>query len=97
MPTEILGLDVTFMAEILPKLLRAVWVTIQISFLAVIFGTIAGVFFGSVRVLGPRPVQRIIQVVVNFIRGVPQLIIILIVFYVLPTYRCIKGKDIRPY
>jgi polar amino acid transport system permease protein len=86
MPTEILGLDVTFMAEILPKLLRAVWVTIQISFLAVIFGTIAGVFFGSVRVLGPRPVQRIIQVVVNFIRGVPQLIIILIVFYVLPNF-----------
>lgn len=86
MPTEILGLDLSFMLDIFPRLLEAVWVTIQISFLAVIFGTIAGVFFGSLRVIGPRWVKLTIQAVVDFIRGVPQLIIILIVFYVLPNF-----------
>lgn len=86
MPTDFLGLDWAFMLEILPRLLEATLVTIEISFLAVIFGTLAGVVFGSLRVIGPRPVQRIIQAVVDFIRGVPQLIIILIVFYVLPNF-----------
>jgi len=86
MPIDFLGLDIEFMGEIFPRLLRAVWVTIEISFLAVIFGTLAGVLFGSLRVIGPRWVQRIIQSVVDFIRGTPQLIIILIVFYVLPNF-----------
>lgn len=79
-------LDFAFMLDIIPNLLRAVWITIEISFLAVIFGTVAGIFLGSVRVLGPRPVQLVIQGVVNFIRGVPQLVIILIVYYVLPNF-----------
>ncbi|GIK42556.1 MAG: glutamine ABC transporter permease [Chloroflexota bacterium] len=79
-------LDFTFMLEIIPNLLRAVRVTIEISFLAVILGTIAGIFLGSVRVLGPRLIQLLIQGMVNFIRGVPQLVIILIVYYVLPNF-----------
>lgn len=78
------ALDLQFMAEILPKLLRALVITIEISFLAVLFGIIIGILLGSLRVIGPRPVRLVIQWSVNYIRGTPQLIHFLVIYFALP-------------
>jgi His/Glu/Gln/Arg/opine family amino acid ABC transporter permease subunit len=81
---EFLGLDLEFMVEIVPEMLQAMVVTIQISFLAMVIGLIVGLIAGSIRVIGPRPVQILIQWGVNYIRGIPPLIQIFIIYFVLP-------------
>ncbi len=79
-----MGLDYAFMREIFPSLLEAAWVTVQISALALIFGTILGVLLGMLRMIGPAPVQTVIQWIVNYVRGVPPLIHIAYIFFALP-------------
>ena len=68
------GLDTDFMLEILPKLLRATWVTIQISVLTVIFSCIFGGLLSAWRILGGRVVRAVIYGFVEFTRGVPPLV-----------------------
>lgn len=80
-----LGLDIDFIIKIFPDMLQALYVTIQISFLAMFIGLILGLLLGSIRVIGPKPIQTLIQWLVNYIRGVPPLIQIFIVFFVLPN------------
>jgi polar amino acid transport system permease protein len=79
-----MGLDFQFMADIFPQMLRALWVTVQISFLAVLFGIVLGILLGSLRVIGPKWVKIPIQWLVNYIRGTPQLVQFLIVYFALP-------------
>mgnify|MGYP003974700859 CR=1 FL=1 len=80
-----LGLDTQFMTDIFPQMLKALWVTVQISFLAVFFGIILGIMLGSVRVIGPKWAKVPIQWLVNYIRGTPQLVQFLIVYFALPS------------
>ncbi len=83
-PTIIAGLDVTFMIEIFPKMVQALLVTIQISFLALFLAILIGIPLGSLRVLAPRPAQILIQWLVNYIRGTPQIIHFLVIYFALP-------------
>ena len=79
-----MGLDFPFMLGIFPKLIRALWITVQISALSVLFGIVIGIVLGGLRVVGPRIVQLPIQFFVSYIRGTPQLVQFLIVYFVLP-------------
>ncbi|MEM9157006.1 MAG: amino acid ABC transporter permease [Cyanobacteria bacterium P01_F01_bin.33] len=84
MPPIVVALDVAFMRESLPALGEAAWVTVQMSGLAVGFGLVAGCILGSMRAIGPGWVQTPIQWFVNFVRGVPPLVHIAIVYFALP-------------
>ncbi|NPV75701.1 MAG: amino acid ABC transporter permease [Anaerolineae bacterium] len=77
-------LDLDFMIRIFPELFRALILTVQISFLALLFGIVLGILLGSLRVIGPRYIQIPIQWLVNYIRGTPQLVQFLIVYFALP-------------
>ena len=57
--------------------------TVAISFLAVAFGTILGVFVGLALVYAWLPVRVIVRVYVDFIRGTPVLVLVLSSFYIL--------------
>jgi polar amino acid transport system permease protein len=72
------------MIEIFPRMRQALLVTVEISFLALLFGLIIGIPLGGLRVIGPRSVKLAIQWFVNYIRGTPQIIHILIIYFVLP-------------
>ena len=78
------GLDTEFMIEILPKLLRATWVTIQISVLTVILSCIFGGLLSAWRILGGRVVRTVIYGFVEFTRGVPPLVQIALIYFALP-------------
>ena len=82
----LLALDVQFMWQILPKILTASWVTFQISVLAVVFGIVLGLALGMVRVLSAPPIQNLIQLFVDFIRGVPPLLHIAFIYFALPSF-----------
>ncbi len=78
------GLDITFMLEVLPKLLKGALLTLELSILCVILSSLAGLLLGTARVLGPRWLQRLVQAYVDVIRGVPPITIIALAYFGLP-------------
>lgn len=85
-------MDFQFMLEILPTMLRAAVVTVEISALALVFGTALGILMGCARVLGPRWLQAIIQSMVDFIRGVPPLVPIAFIYFALPRFNVVLSE-----
>lgn len=77
-------LDISFMVEIFPEMLQALWTTITISIVGISFGLVGGIVMGSLRIIGPRWLQVIIHLIVEYIRGTPQMIHILIIYFALP-------------
>lgn len=67
-------MDIPFMLEILPRLLRGLLLTLQISLLSLAVGLVFGVLLGVVRVIGPAPVRRLIAGFVFFVRGTPVIL-----------------------
>ena len=78
------GLDTEFMIEIFPKLLRATWITIQISVLTVILSCVFGGLLSAWRILGGRVARAVIYGFVEFTRGVPPLVQIALIYFALP-------------
>ena len=86
------GLDTEFMIDILPKLLRATWITIQISVLTVILSCIFGGLLSAWRILGGRVVRAIIYGFVEFTRGVPPLVQIALIYFALPRFGVVLNE-----
>ena len=78
------GIDLTFMIEILPRMLRAAWVTIELGVLTIILSCILGGLLSAVRLLGGRAARWTVHAFVEFTRGVPPLVQIAIVYFALP-------------
>jgi polar amino acid transport system permease protein len=66
--------DIAFMIEILPRLLRGLVMTLQISLLSLSLGLVIGLLLGVVRVIGPRPIRRLIAAFVFFVRSTPVIL-----------------------
>ncbi|MBD3885389.1 amino acid ABC transporter permease [Phormidium tenue FACHB-886] len=86
MQTALLAFDTAFMWQTLPEILQAAGVTIQISCLAMLLGTSVGFLLGGLRVLGPSVIKSMIQGWVDFVRGVPPLLIIAFIYFALPSF-----------
>jgi polar amino acid transport system permease protein len=65
----------------------AIWdgfqMTVAISFMAIILGTILGLFVGLALVYAWLPVRVGVRIYVDFIRGTPVLVLVLASFYIL--------------
>ena len=77
-------LDINFMIEILPRVLKAASVTLQISFLSLFFSVILGLSFSLLALSSGKIVNILIRCFVEFTRGVPQLVQISIIYFALP-------------
>jgi polar amino acid transport system permease protein len=77
-------LDIYFMIEILPRVLRASLVTLEISFLSLSFSILLGLAFSMVALTSGKFVNILIRCFVEFTRGVPQLVQISIIYFALP-------------
>lgn len=86
------GLDIDFMLEILPKLLRATWITVQISVLTVALSCIFGGLLSAWRILGGRVVRAVIYGFVEFTRGVPPLVQIALIYFALPRFGVVLNE-----
>jgi polar amino acid transport system permease protein len=60
-------------------------VTLELSALIILFGTIIGLFGGIGLLYGPLPVRGILRGYVDVIRGTPLLVVIFLIFYGLPA------------
>jgi polar amino acid transport system permease protein len=67
-----------------PYMLRGAVVTLEISFWAMLFGTLVGVVAGLISVSDLRLLKAIIRAYVYFVRGTPALVQIFLVYFALP-------------
>jgi polar amino acid transport system permease protein len=70
--------------EFLPILLQGVWFTILVTFGSLILSTLLGTVWALMRVSRVRILQRISQGIVNGIRGIPILVQLFYIYFVMP-------------
>jgi polar amino acid transport system permease protein len=68
----------------LPFLLQGLLITLWVSALVVVFSLVIGVILGVGLVYGPRPVQWLVRLFSDCIRGIPILVLIFVVYYGFP-------------
>lgn len=80
-----LGHQLEFFFRILPELLKGASLTVQLTAFALTFGTIIGLFTGMARISSYKIFHIPSTIYVEFIRGTPLLVQIMIVYYGLPS------------
>jgi len=79
--------DPTFWSEVgISKgaILQGIWMTISISFAAIFIGTIVGIFIGLALTYGNIVARILARIYTDFVRGIPVLVLILALYYVVP-------------
>ena len=73
------------MAKYLPDIAYGTLVTLQLAALVIVTGLLAGLALALLRSLGFRPVNLLIVFVVDLFRALPPLVIIVFIYFGLPT------------
>ena len=71
--------------QYLPDIFQGIWITLELSILIVIFGTLLGSFLAVLRVYKIFPLSITIIIFADVFRALPPLVLILIVFFGLPS------------
>ena len=77
--------DWTIFVESLPALWKGALITAQLSILSILIGIGIGLFGGIARLSRNRLVATLMALYVNVVRGVPLLVILLFLYYGLPS------------
>ncbi len=73
--------DIIFQGNVLPRLLGGLAVTLRISALSVVLSIPFGVAMGGLMVQGTRPVRAVLRTYLDFVRVMPQLVLLYLVFF----------------
>lgn len=73
-------------AEYLPILLRGVKLTIVVTIGSLLLSTVLGMVWALMRVSGVRSLDLIARGFINFIRGVPIIVQLFVIYFVLPDF-----------
>jgi polar amino acid transport system permease protein len=71
-------------AEYLPILLSGLWLTIAVTLISLCLATIVGMFWALLRTSGLPILARPARVLIEFIRGIPILVILFYIYFVMP-------------
>ena len=90
----------TYLLAVLDQIWIARWglasgllMTVTISLLSVVSGTILGIATGMALTYGGRPLYWVVRVYTDFVRGTPVLVLVLASYYVLSTI----GLQLSPF
>src|SRR6201999_3879259 len=72
--------------EFLPILLQGVWLTILVTFGSLILSTLLGMVWALMRVSRVRALQQLAKGIVNGIRGIPILVQLFYIYFVMPEF-----------
>jgi len=78
------GFYFTELIHSLPFFIKGIWMTVAVSGLSLIAGTIIGFICGIIRARGNKILKFIVGAWVDLIRGTPFLVQVFIVFFILP-------------
>ena len=76
----------TQLIKAFPLFLKGIGMTIAISVVSLLAGTIIGVLIGIIRAGQNKPLRWIFSIYVDFVRGTPFLVQLFIVFFILPEW-----------
>jgi len=86
-------MDFGFLSEYWSFFTRGAWLTLQLSFFGVLFGTILGIGFALMRISKIGILRFIASVYIEIIRGTPMLVQIFIIYYGLTNF----GINFSPF
>lgn len=69
----------------LPFLLAGAWTTLSLTIVSMILATTAGLAVGLLNMFGGRIIGIVTRVYIEVVRGVPALLLVLLVYYALPV------------
>ncbi len=69
----------------MPFLVAGLWVTIKISMVTILFGSVLGFVIGMLRNLCGKPVQFILGIYIHALRGTPFLVHLYVIYFMLPA------------
>ena len=69
----------------MPFLLDGLWMTIKISLITILCGSILGFVVGMLRTVGGRPVSATLGLYIHALRGTPFLVHLYVIYFVLPA------------
>jgi polar amino acid transport system permease protein len=70
----------------LPFFLKGLWMTVAVSVISLIIGTLIGFIWGVIRSSHSRILKAVIGAWVDVIRGTPFLVQVFIIFFILPEF-----------
>lgn len=76
-----MNLDFSFLLEHWQDYARSAWVTLELSFFGVLFGSLLGVIMALMRISRIWPIKFVASTYIELIRGTPMLVQILIIHY----------------
>ncbi|MCR5300459.1 MAG: amino acid ABC transporter permease [Erysipelotrichaceae bacterium] len=79
------GLNFGFLSKYWIYYSSGLWMTLKLAFWTLIFSTVIGVVLGMIRVGKHKVVNTVIDMWISFIRGVPVMLIVFIVYYGIAT------------
>ncbi len=79
------GLNFGFLSKYWIYYTTGLWMTLKLAFWTLILSTIIGVALGMIRVGKNKVVNTVIDMWISFIRGVPVMLIVFIVYYGIAT------------
>ena len=76
--------NVEIMARVLPSIISGLWITLALSIVIILTGTVLGLILATVRATQNRFVNLFIVLFVDAFRAIPPLVILIVVYFALP-------------
>jgi len=76
---------ISIIQSLWPTMLKGLWMTFQVSMLAIIFGSLIGFTLGVAKTLGYYVLDKFINGYLHILRGSPYLVQLYIIYFVLPS------------
>jgi len=76
--------NVPVLIRTFPLLMQGLWVTLQIGVVSIVAGLVLGLGLALVRIYGPVWSQLLARAYINFMRSIPLLVLLIIIYYALP-------------
>ena len=68
-----------------PLLMKGVLIAVEITVCSIALGMVIGIFVAFLKIYGSKPVKKIVGIYEWIFRGIPQLVLLFIVYFGLPT------------
>lgn len=82
------AIDIFFNVDILwksfPLLLRGLLNTVLLGAVAIVFGTLIGIFVCLARLYAPKPIRLLAVLYIDLLRAIPVLVVLILIYYALP-------------
>jgi len=77
--------SVLYILTNVPLLMKGVLIAVEITVCSVALGMVLGIFVAFLKIYGSNPMKKVVSVYEWIFRGIPQLVLLFIVYFGLPT------------